>query len=190
MPEGHTISVKRGHGVVTPASGGAELRAAAICHYSFTLSEVTWWIGGKPSGITNASVYGWAGRGIADGSVSILINGYAGHPAPQPVVTVAPVLLLNRCSGNHAASNIELIPSDYSRPVRVIQHCGLVSPQRFRAVAKLVNDRRHDFIAQGIELLRRSLLWHKVVGRSGPCLNERIDCDVPIRGMVGAKAER
>ena len=104
----------------------------------------------------------WAGCGIADGHVSILIDGYAGHPAPQTVVAIGPLLLLHRGSGEIAASNIELIPANSSWPVGKIQHCGLGRPQRFRPIAVLVNNRRHDLVAHGIELLRRSLLWHKV----------------------------
>ena len=40
-----------------------------------------------------------------------------------------------------------------------------------------------------IQLLRRSLLWHKEVCRGGPCLYERVHCDLGIRSVVGAKAD-
>ena len=92
-------------------------------------------VGGKTARITNTGEYAGARRGIANGRISVLINSYAGHPAPQPIVAIGPILLLNSCSGEIAAGNIKLIPANSSRPVRVIQHYGLVSPQRFGAVA-------------------------------------------------------
>src|SRR5262249_12950236 len=52
-----------------------------------------------------------------------------------------------------------------------------------------VNNRCHDLIAQGIQFYRRSLLGHKVVCLSGPCLNERVDCDLGIRRVVGTYTE-
>jgi hypothetical protein len=118
-----------------------------------------------------------------------LINGYAGHPAPQTIATVGPVLLLHRSRREIAAGNVELIPANGSRPIGEIQHCGLVRPQRFRASEILINHGRHDLIAQGIQFYRRSQLGHKVICLSGPCLNERVDCDLGIRSVVGTYTE-
>ncbi len=99
-----------------------------------------------------------------------LINGYAGHPAPQSVVGIAPILLLRGRGRENAAGNIELIPANDSRAVGEIQHCGLIRPQRFCASEILINHGHHYLIAQGIQFYRRSLLGHQVIRRSGPCL--------------------
>ena len=62
-------------------------------------------------------------------------------------------------------------------------------PKGFRPVAVLVNNRRHDFIAQGIQALCGSLLWHKQSGRIGEGVNKPVDCDLGIRGVVDANAQ-
>src|SRR5262249_30234465 len=139
---------------VVPPAPAAKLGAAPINHCSFALAEVTQEIGSKTPGITDPGENSRAGRGIADGSASVFVHSYARHPTPQTIVAVGPILLLNRRSREGAAGNIELIPTDSSRPIRVIQKDGLISPQRFGAVAILVNNRRHDFVAQSIQLCR------------------------------------
>ena len=189
MPEGRAIGIKRGHAIVSPAPAGGGLVAAAIGHHGFTLSEVIWRIGGKTPGITNTREYGAARCQLPDGHVSVCVGSYRGHPAPQTVVAVCPVFLLSRCSRKIAAGNIELIPTNSSRPIRVIQDNGLVSPQRFGAVAILVNHRRHDFIAKCVQQLRYSQLWHKEGPRVRECVNERVDCDQSIRIVVRAKTQ-
>jgi hypothetical protein len=88
-----------------------------------------------------------------------------------------------------AAGNIELIPTNSSRPVRVIQDNRLISPQRFGAVSILVNDRRHDLVAKCIQGLRNSLLWHKQGRRVRECVNERVDCNHSIRSVVRANTQ-
>ncbi|PYK23436.1 MAG: hypothetical protein DME59_16860 [Verrucomicrobia bacterium] len=98
-------------------------------------------------------------------------------------------MLLNRRGRKIAARNVELIPGDDSRAVGEIQHCGLVRPQRFRPIAVLIDNRRHDLIAQGIQFYRRSRLGHKVICLSGPCLNEWVDCNLGIRSVVGTYTE-
>jgi hypothetical protein len=100
-----------------------------------------------------------------------------------------PSLVVERGWLGNSPGNIKLIPPDRSRSIGVIQDNGVVSPQRFHAAAVLVNNRRHDFIAQGIQLLRGPLLRHKVGLVSGECVNELVDCDQGIRGVVGANAE-
>src|SRR5215216_6598718 len=127
MPERHAISIKGGHAVIAPPA--ASLRAYAIGHYSFTLREVTWRVCGKTSRITNARKDAGTGHGIADGGVSILVDGYAGHKAPQAIVAVAPILLLSCGGWEVAARNIKLIPAYNSWTVGKIKHCGLIGPQ-------------------------------------------------------------
>ena len=82
MPEGHAIGIKCGHAVIAPAPAGGGLTPRAVEHRSFALAKIIQRVTGETSGITNAREDGWAGRGIANGCVSILINGYARHPAP------------------------------------------------------------------------------------------------------------
>src|SRR5262249_55673892 len=53
----------------------------------------------------------------------------------------------------------------------------------------LINHGRHNLIAQGIQFYRRSLLRHKVICLSSPCLNERVDCNLGIRRVVGTYTE-
>jgi hypothetical protein len=54
----------------------------------------------------------------------------------------------------------------------------------------LVNHRRHDFIAKGIDSIGDSLLRHngKASG-TRECVDEWVNRDLGIRGMVGANAE-
>ena len=149
MPEGHAISVKRCHAVIAPPCRG--LRRGAIDQHGFTLAEIVWRIGFKTPRVTNSGVDGGAGRSITDCGISVLINGYARHKAPQSVTAIGPLLLLRSGCWERAAGDIELIPTNSSRPVGVIQHRSLIRPQRFRPVAELIDDRRHDFIAKSIE---------------------------------------
>src|SRR5437868_8316855 len=167
MPEGHAISVKRCHAVIAPPCRG--LRRGAIDQHGFTLAEIVWRIGFKTPRVTNSGVDGGAGRSITDCGISVLINGYARHKAPQSVTAIGPLLLLRSGCWERAAGDIELIPTNSSRPAREIEDCGLVGPQRFRPVAVLINHRCHDFVAKGIHLCCRSTLWHqgeRVVQRS------------------------
>jgi hypothetical protein len=99
-------------------------------------------------------------------------------------------LLLHRSRGKRAAGNIELIPAN-SRwtDAILVDTNGLRSPQRFRPTAILVSDRRHNFIAQGIQLLRGSLLGHEVSSSVREGVNEPVDCDLGVRQVVWANAE-
>src|SRR5204863_9759918 len=90
-------------------------------HDGFSLREVTRWVSYETSGIPNRRKDCCVGSRITDDRVSILIDGYAGHPPPQPVVAVTPILLLRSCSGKIAPCHIELIPAHGNRPVREIQ---------------------------------------------------------------------
>src|SRR5438045_7064629 len=120
MPECRAIGIKCGHAVIAPASTGGGLGAGAVGQYSFTLCEEIWRIAGKTSGITNTGEDVAARCRIPDGHVSVRVGSYRGHKAPQTVVAVCPVLLLSRCGGKIAAGNIDMIPTNSSRPVRVI----------------------------------------------------------------------
>ena len=81
MPEGHAIGrVDSGHAVIAPPVSG--LGADAIGHDGFTLAEIIWRISLKTPRVTDAGEDGRAGCGIADGHISILINGYTWHEAP------------------------------------------------------------------------------------------------------------
>ena len=83
MPEGQAIGGIDGvHGVIAPPARVKSLGAAAIGHDGLALTEVIWRIGGKATGITNTREDRRIRRRIADGRVSILIHGYAGHKAP------------------------------------------------------------------------------------------------------------
>jgi len=74
MPEGYAIGrVHSRHAVIAPTISG--LGADAVFHDGFTLAEIIWRIGLKTPGITNAGENGRTGCSIADGHVSILING-------------------------------------------------------------------------------------------------------------------
>src|SRR5260370_40778338 len=143
--------------IITPARS-ISLRSNSRKHNPFSLRKVAWGIAGETSGVPNRREDCRVGSGITYDRVSILINGYAGPPAPQTVATIGPILLLHRSRREIAAGNVELIPANGSRPVGEIQHCGLVRPQRFRPIAVLINNRRHDLIAHGIQFYRRSLL--------------------------------
>ena len=107
----------------------------------------------------------------------------------KPSSAIRPTLLLHRCSGKIAASHIQLIPANRGRPVRIIQNNRLRRPQRFRAGPILINQRRHDFIAQGIQLYRCPVLRHQERAGLGECVDEPSDGNVGIRGMVGAETE-
>ena len=151
MPEGHAIGrVDSGHAVIAPPVSALE--ADAVEHDSFTLTEIIWWVGLKTPRVTNTRKDGRARCGIANGRVSILIDGYARHKAPQSVTAIGPLLLLRSGCWERAAGDIELIPTNASRPVGVIQYCSLVRPQRFRPVAVLINHRCHDLVAKSIQL--------------------------------------
>ena len=81
MPEGHAIGrVDSGHAVIAPPVSALE--ADAVEHDGFTLTEIIWWVGLKTPRVTNTWVDGRAGCSIADCSVAICIDGYAGHKAP------------------------------------------------------------------------------------------------------------
>jgi hypothetical protein len=116
-----------------------------------------------------------------------LISGDAGHPAPQTVVAIGPILLLRSRGGKITAGDIELIPAN-SRCTGAVNvgADGMRRPQRFGATAILINNRRHDFIAQRVQALRRSLLWHKQSRRIRECVDEPVDCDLGVRGVVWA----
>jgi hypothetical protein len=116
-PEGHTVGrIDGGIAIIAPASVGAGLAASAGKHCSFPLAKVTWRVTDEASGITNAREHAGAGRCIANGRVAALIDGYAGHPAKQTVTAIGELLLLHRSRRENAASNIELIPANCSRP--------------------------------------------------------------------------
>ena len=109
----------------------------------------------------------------------------------KPSLPLVHVLLLNSGSGKCAAGHIELIPANtrWLGAIRVGTN-GSGRPQRFRAVAILINHRRHDFIAKGIDSIGRSLLRHDCKAsatREG--VHERVNCDLCVRSMVGADAE-
>ena len=120
-----------------------------------------------------------------------IIDGYAGHKAIQAVVVIGPGLLLNRRSGEIAAGHIELIPANtrWLGAVRVGTN-RIGRPQRFRATAVLVNHRRHDFIAKGLDSIARSLLRHncKASGRR-ESIHEWVNCDLCVRCMIGSDTE-
>jgi hypothetical protein len=83
MPEGHAIArIDGSHGIIAPATPGVGLVACAILHYSFPLSEITWRVTGKTSGVTNSREYAGTGHRITDSSVAVVIHGDAGHPPP------------------------------------------------------------------------------------------------------------
>src|SRR4029077_641793 len=113
MPEGHAIGrIDVGISIIPPATPGVGLVTAAIKHCSFPLSEVARRVGETAAGITNSGEHAGTGYRIADGGVSVLIDGDAGHPPPQPVIAIGPGLLLHRRCGEGAAGNIELIPAN------------------------------------------------------------------------------
>jgi len=128
MPEVHAVGrIDFCPRVITPArptSLGSDSRK----HDGFSLRKITWRVTDQPSGITNRRDDCRVGSRITDDRVSTLIGGYAGHPPPQTVVAVGPVLLLSRRSREIAAGNIELIPAHRSRAARVIQEINMTSP--------------------------------------------------------------
>ena len=116
-PEAHAVGgIDVGIAIIAPASVGAGLAASAGKHCGFPLPKVTWRVTDEASGITNAREHAGAGRCIANGRVAALIDGYAGHPAKQTVTAIGELLLLHRSRREIAASNIELIPANCSRP--------------------------------------------------------------------------
>lgn len=96
MPEAHPVGRIDGcHGIIAPASIGVGLAPGAREHCSLTLAKVIGRITGQTTGITNVWERGAAGCGIADGSVTRVIDGDARHKAIQTVVAVGPGLLLH-----------------------------------------------------------------------------------------------
>ena len=100
-------------------------------------------------------------------------------------------MFLYRSSWEGAAGHVELIPANRcwlgAGPVLTN---GPRRPQRFRTTEILVNNRRHDFIAKGVDVLRCSLLRHYgKASATGEGVNERIDSDQGIRGVVSANAQ-
>ena len=129
VPEAKAIGgIDGSHAIIAPASTGVSLAAGAAKHCVFSLGEVTWRISDKTPGITNAWEHGWAGYGVANGRIAILIHSYAGHKAPETVVPVGPVLLLSRRGRKGASGHVELIPTNRCRPVGVIQDYGAIRP--------------------------------------------------------------
>src|SRR5205807_9366665 len=83
VPEACAIGrIDGSHTIIAPAAVGIGLAPGAGEHCVFPLTEVVQRVAGKTPGITNAWENARAGYGIADGRVSILIHGYAGHEAP------------------------------------------------------------------------------------------------------------
>src|SRR5262245_54722804 len=122
MPKGGAIGrINSGHAVIAPSVSG--LRADAVEHSGFTLCKIIWRIGLKPPRVTGTRLDGRARCGIANGSVAVLIHGYAGHKAPQSVPTIGPLLLLRSGCWERAAGHVELIPTNRRRPVGPIEHC-------------------------------------------------------------------
>jgi len=70
-----------GVGVIAP-TGADSLCAESSEHDGLTLREVTWRVIYKTSRIPNGREDCGVGSRITDGRVSILIDSYAGHPAP------------------------------------------------------------------------------------------------------------
>ena len=97
MPEAHAVGRIDGcHGIIAPTSIGIGLAPGAREQCSLTLAKVIRRITGQTTGIANAWEGGAVGGGIADRSVTRVIDGDAGHKAIQPVVAVGPALLLYR----------------------------------------------------------------------------------------------
>ena len=120
-----------------------------------------------------------------------MIDSDAGHKPPQTVVVISPGLLLHRGGGKRAAGHIELIPANtrWLGASRVSAN-RIGRPQRFRAAAVLVNHRRHDFIAKGLDSSRRSLLRHNgKASATGESVNKPVDRNLRIRCMVGSDTE-
>src|SRR5207253_10939926 len=89
-----------------------------------------------------------------------------------------------------AAGDIELIPANTRWAAREIQDYRATRPQRFRAAKILVNKRRHDLIAKGIDVLACSLLRHECkASRITEGVNERADCHQGVWSVIGAHAE-
>ena len=84
----------------------------------------------------------------------VLIDGYTGHKPIQAVIVISPGLLLNRRGGKRAAGHIELIPANTRwLGAGCVGTNRIGCPQRFCASVILVNHRRHDFIAKGIDAI-------------------------------------
>ena len=112
-PEAHVIGgIDRGHAIIAPAAVGAGLAASAGEHCRFPLAKVTWRVTDEAPRITNPGERGRARRCIANGSITRVIDGDAGHKAIQTVIAIGPGLLLNRSGGKGAAGHIELIPAN------------------------------------------------------------------------------
>ena len=135
--------------------------------------------------------YGAARYGVANGRVTRVINGDARHKAIQTIAGIGPRLLLHRRGGKCAAGHIKLIPANtcWLGAVRVLANSAR-RPERFRAATVLINNRSHDFIAKGIDVLGRSQLRHdRKASATRECVDEWVNRDLGIRGMVRANAE-
>src|SRR5207237_231257 len=118
--------------------------------------------------------------GITDSRVPALIDSYAGHEAPQAVVTIAPILLLDRRGGKYAACDVKLIPAHNNRSVRETQDHDLTSPHRFCAAKALVN--------QGVMILSRKVSSFWVVPCCGTMVNPVAFVNASTNGLTVIRA--
>ena len=190
MPEGEVVGRIDGeHAIISPAAARVGLMSCACDQNCFALRQRIQRVAGQTPGIPDRGFGGRARDRIANRHIAQRIHRDAGHKAPQPVRGIIKRLLLDRSDGNGAASNVKLIPTNRRRtgPTLVVVN-GVRGVQRFDTGEILVNERRHDFIAQCVEQRRCHGLRHKV-GRSGKGIDEAADGDVAIRCVSSANTE-
>ena len=109
----------------------------------------------------------------------------------KPSPALVHVCCCTGVAGKCAAGHINLIPANtcWLGAVRVLANSAR-RPERFSAATVLINKRSHDFIAKGIDVLGRSQLRHdRKASATRECVDEWVNRDLGIRGMVRANAE-
>ena len=191
VPEAHVISgIDAEIAIIAPARA-ARLRAGTVEHGRFTLAKIARWITSKTPGVTDTREAGAARDRIPNGGVTRVINGDARHEPIQTIPAVGPRLLLDGRSREIASGHVELVPPNtcWLGAVCVLTNSA-IRPQRLRPALVEISQRRHDFVAQGLDSIGSALLRHKrKTGRIGECVHKWGHRDYGIRTVVRTGAQ-
>ena len=191
VPEAHVISgIDAEIAVIAPARA-ARLRAGTVEHVRLALAKIARWITSKTPGVTDTWEAGAARDRIPNGGVTRVINGDARHEPIQTIPAVGPRLLLDGRSREIAPGYIELVPPNtcWLGAICVLTNSA-IRPQRLRPALVEISERRHDFVAQGLDSIGSALLRHnRKTGRIGECVNKWGDRDQRIRAVGSPDAQ-
>ena len=187
VPEAHVISgIDAEIAIIAPARA-VRLRAGSIEHVRFALAKIAGRITGKTASIADTREAGAARDRIPNGRITRVINGHTRHKPIQTIPAVGPRLLLDGRSREIAPGYIELVPPNtcWLGAVCVLTN-SVIRPQRFCPALVEISERRHDFVAQGLDSIGSALLRHdRKTVRSGECVNKWIDRNQRIRAVIG-----